>query len=139
MNTMMANLVDTLLAKEQLEKIEETNEPITTKEILGVGNSMNMLSVIYNVDRKSDYHPLVSEAPPKQLIGCYNLMRKGHISEYEIKKHLLHKILPPSNPTPSSQNEPGSVPSSKNTSTNNKNKSTTPKVVDKATSLDSST
>lgn len=50
---MMANLVDTVLAEEQLEHIEETNEPILTKECSSVGNSMNMFSVIYNADKRS--------------------------------------------------------------------------------------
>jgi len=51
MNTMMENLVDTLLIEEQCDQNEETNKPVMTKDNLGVVHSLIMLSIIRNIDK----------------------------------------------------------------------------------------
>lgn len=66
MNTMMVNLVDTLLIEEHYEKNEETRKPFTHEDNASDGHSINMFNIIYNADRQSVYQSIMSEAPPKQ-------------------------------------------------------------------------
>ena len=98
-----------------------------------------MFSIIYNANKRSVDQLANTKAPPKQSSYHYNLRSKGHVSKQDIKKQLLHRILPPSNLAQNSQNESGGAYSSKKTSSNNKKKTTTPVVVDKFTPPDSAT
>lgn len=139
MNTMMENLVGTLLIEETTEQNEETNEPVVTEDNLSVEHSINMFNIVYNIDKESVDQSTTSEAPPKKSTNRYNLRRKGPIFEKEIKKQLLCKILSPSNSTQNSYNKSRGAPPSKNTSTNNKTKSNTLAPGDKATPRCSST
>ena len=67
------------------------------------------------------------------------MRRKGLVSKQEIKKQLLQKKNPSSNPTHNSQNKLGGDVYSNNTSSSNKNKSATTIAVEKVTPPDSST
>lgn len=64
MNGLSTHTVDTLLANELIEKVEETKELEVTEEIKSVGHAMNAYRHIYNSDKKNAKDSPQNETPP---------------------------------------------------------------------------
>ena len=76
MNAMATHIIDTLLADDQSEKIEETNEHVMVKESKCVGKLVNEFDIILNFYKTSVEEPSKSETPLQPLTSRYNLRRK---------------------------------------------------------------
>lgn len=128
MNVVVANAIEILIVEEHFQQTEEIGEPTLTEKSSNESDSIFTFDLIFNSDRKGVGDTLVGDAPPQQPAKKYNLRRKRPVPKKYVRKQLLRKILPPSNPAHVTQKKSRSTQSQKSDFGNNKNKSTTPEV-----------